>query len=189
MSDYRLQARSPLGAYTQRINGIRLRELNGRALVLISAAQQEQAALAQALRQAFALSLPAVGDSCSNADGSLRLLGLQQDRFGLLLEDGPVYPERRVAGVLGGAFGVVDQSDAWVMLELAGVSVPAVLARLCMLDLDLREFPPGRVARTVMEHMTVIILRTGEQQFLLLSPRSLARSFLHALETSAHNAG
>ncbi|HPQ97591.1 MAG: hypothetical protein KDI44_06525 [Thiothrix sp.] len=188
MSEYRLQARSPLAGHEQRIGGLSLRELTGQALVLVSVAQQDRDALAQAMERAFGLSLPAVGQSSLSTDGRLRLLGLQPDRLGLLFEHEQARPERWVAGALGGHAGVVDQSDAWVMLELAGEPVHAVLARLCLLDLDPQAFPVGRVARTVMEHMAVMILRTGAQGFLLLSPRSSARSFLHALETSAHNA-
>jgi sarcosine oxidase subunit gamma len=41
--------------------------------------------------------------------------------------------------------------------------------------------------RTVMEHLGVLILRTGDDAFMLLSASSSAKSFLHALETSVAN--
>ena len=57
-----------------------------------------------------------------------------------------------------------------------------------MLDLD--DVPPSRKARwraPSMEHLSVIILRDGADSFLLMSPRSSARSFLHAVELSVVN--
>ena len=42
-------------------------------------------------------------------------------------------------------------------------------------------------ARTVMEHLGVLILRTGEDDYLLLSASSSAKSFLHAVEVSLTN--
>jgi sarcosine oxidase subunit gamma len=38
-----------------------------------------------------------------------------------------------------------------------------------------------------MEHLGVLILRSGDDEYLLLSASSSARSFLHAVETSLRN--
>lgn len=77
-----------------------------------------------------------------------------------------------------------DQSDSWVMLRVAGAGVRRALERLCPLDLHPDAFAPGAVARTVMEHLAVIVLHEAEDTFVLLSPRSSAASFLHEIETS-----
>ena len=45
-------------------------------------------------------------------------------------------------------------------------------------------FGDGRVARTVMEHLGVIIHRESDGTYLLMSASSSAESFLHAVETS-----
>ena len=92
-----------------------------------------------------------------------------------------------VGDALGPAAYVTDQSDSWAMLRIAGAGARAALERICMLDLDAAAFPEGRVARTVMEHLAAIILRDGPDSFLLMSPRSSARSFLHAVELSVEN--
>ena len=70
---------------------------------------------------------------------------------------------------------------------MSGTGVRVALERICPLDLDDQAFPEGRVARTAMEHLSVIILRDGPDSFLLMSPRSSARSFRHAVELSVEN--
>ena len=85
---------------------------------------------------------------------------------------------------LGTAGYYTDQSDSWVMLQIAGPGSRAALERICMLDLHSDAFPVDTVARTTMEHLGVMVLRDGEDSFLLMSARSSARSFLHAVETS-----
>ena len=162
------------------------------------------------LERAFGTALPAMGRSALGTDGE-RLLGLHADRLFVLFApaDGAeaADPERAVAARLDGALGsdatggdagererdvqgpwLADQSDAWVMLRLAGPDRRDVLERLCPIDLHPTVFPVGAVARTVFEHLATIVLNESEDAFLLLSPRSSARSFLHELETAAASA-
>jgi sarcosine oxidase subunit gamma len=61
------------------------------------------------------------------------------------------------------------------------------LERICPIDLHPQAFAVGAVARTLMDHLNVIILREGGDTFLLMSARSSARSFWHAVETSIRN--
>ena len=77
-----------------------------------------------------------------------------------------------------------DQSDAWCLLRIDGPASRRALERVCPLDLHPDAFPVGAVARSVVEHLGAIVLREGENAFLLLSPRSSARSFLHEIERS-----
>ena len=76
------------------------------------------------------------------------------------------------------------ETDAWVVLQISGPDVRAVLERLCPLDLHDATCPIDSAQRTVMEHMGAIIIRTAPDRFLLLSASSSAKSFLHAVETS-----
>jgi sarcosine oxidase subunit gamma len=73
------------------------------------------------------------------------------------------------------------------MLRVSGPKSRIALERICPLDLHPSTFPQGRVARTLMEHLGVIILHEGPDTYLLLSARSSAGSFLHAVETSVRN--
>ena len=141
--------------------------------------------------EGFGAERPATGASAAGDRFGLRVLGLQPDQLFLLFE--PPDPDRAaetVAAALGPAAYIADQSDSWAMLRMSGAGVRTALERICPLDLEDRAFPEGRVARTAMEHLSVIVLRDGADGFLLMSPRSSARSFLHAAVLSAeHVAG
>jgi sarcosine oxidase subunit gamma len=109
------------------------------------------------------------------------------DQFFLLFSAPDCDPSISIRQSIGGAGYIVDQSDSWAMVRLTGPNCRAALERICSLDLDPGVFPPGRVARTVMEHLSVIILCETDTKYTLLSPRSSAGSFMHALDTSARN--
>lgn len=81
---------------------------------------------------------------------------------------------------------VTDQSDGWAALALTGAGAVDVLARLVPVDLRLAAFPVGRAIRTQLNHMNVVILRTGDHAFEVLAFRSMARTAWHELETTMH---
>ncbi|MFZ1469208.1 MAG: sarcosine oxidase subunit gamma [Paracoccaceae bacterium] len=71
---------------------------------------------------------------------------------------------------------LTDQSDAWAGFTLTGPGAAQALARLVALDLRVASFPPGRAARTGLNHMAMVLLRTGDEAFTLFVFRSMARS-------------
>ncbi|MBN8632178.1 MAG: sarcosine oxidase subunit gamma [Rhodobacterales bacterium] len=81
---------------------------------------------------------------------------------------------------------VTDQSDGWAALALSGAGAVDGLARLVPVDLRLAAFPVGRALRTQLNHMNVVILRTGDHVFEILVFRSMARTAWHELETTTH---
>jgi heterotetrameric sarcosine oxidase gamma subunit len=81
---------------------------------------------------------------------------------------------------------LTDQSDGWTVLALSGAAVAEVLARLVPIDLRLAAFPVGRVARTQVNHMNAVILRTGDHAVEIMVFRSMARTAWHELETTMH---
>ncbi len=92
----------------------------------------------------------------------------------------------KLAETLVPATTMADLSDAWVRLDLAGPRTREVLEKLCPLDLHASVFPAGRVARTLMDHLTVTIAALDETgRFGLWVERSAARWFLHALVQAA----
>ena len=190
MADFALTARTPLDGYARTFGSVALAELAGLALVSAAVPQGGDAAFAAALAEGIGASRPATGESAPGDRFGARILGMQPDQLFILFE--PPDPDRAaetVAEALGPAAYVTDQSDSWAMLRIAGAGAGAraALERICMLDLDEDAFPQGKVARTVMEHLAVIVLRDGPDSFLLMSPRSSARSFLHAVEVSVEN--
>lgn len=183
MVDAALTARPPLGGYRRAIGTVEIAEIAGLALVSAAVPLEGDPAFEAALVEGFGAARPATGDSTLGERYGARILGMQRDQAFILFE--PPDPDRAVETVeaaLGPAAYVTDQSDSWAMLRIEGVGVRAALERICPLDLDDEAFPAGRVARTAMEHLAAIVLRDGTESFLLMSPRSSARSFLHAVE-------
>ncbi len=84
------------------------------------------------------------------------------------------------APALEGA-ALTDQSDGWAAFRLSGPQAVDALARLVALDLRESAFPVGRAARAGLNHMALILLRTGPQEFELMVFRSMARSAWHEL--------
>lgn len=80
---------------------------------------------------------------------------------------------------LAPAWFVTDQSDSWAVVEIAGRYARHLLARL--VPLDLASWPVASAGRTVMHHLPVIVLKTADDGFILLSPRSTAADFWQAL--------
>ena len=72
------------------------------------------------------------------------------------------------------AAAAVDVSANRVAFELAGPEAPEVLAQGCSLDLDPRVFPRGRCAQTLLARAPVLLVRTGEETWLVLPRPSFA---------------
>lgn len=81
---------------------------------------------------------------------------------------------------------VTDQSDGWTVLALSGAAAVDVLARWVPVDARLSAFPVGRALRTQLNHMNVILLRTGDYAFEIMVFRSMARTAWHELEAAIH---
>ncbi len=188
MSEFRLEPRPFLGGHERDFGPLRLAERTGLGIVSLAVPLGGEKAAAEAAGRAFGLALPAPGRSVVDAAGEMRLVWMAPDQlFAVFPHPGPG-AEAALAARLGEAFYLCDQSDAWVALEIEGAPVRRVLERICPLDLDADAFPVDAAQRTVMEHLAVIIIRTGDDRFLMLSPSSSARSFLHAVELSITNA-
>ena len=186
MAEPALASRSPLDGYERTIGTVTLAEIADLALVSAAVPRGGDAALAAALADGFGAARPATGASTLGDRHGARILGMQPDQLFILFA--PPNRDRAVETVsaaLGPVAYLTDQSDSWAMLRIAGADIRAALELICPLDLGEEAFPQGRVARTAMEHVSVIVLRDGVDGFLLMSPRSSARSFLHAVERSA----
>jgi sarcosine oxidase subunit gamma len=187
VSEFTLAARSPLGGVELEFDGVALREVTGMAIISIATPLGNDEALAKAVRSAYGIACPAVGHSVASKAGKARILGLAQDQMFLIFDDPGGDPLPAVSDKFADKAYLTDQSDSWAMIRITGPKARTALERICPLDLHPSAFPEGRVARTVMEHLGVIILHEAPDTFLLMSARSYAGSFLHAVETSVRN--
>ena len=79
---------------------------------------------------------------------------------------------------------VVDQSDAWCSLRLTGTYAEDVMQRLCPIDVRLRLFKTGYVAKTMLGLMQVTLHRSGKEQFDIYGYRSMSRTLINEITGS-----
>lgn len=185
MPEFSLISDPPLAGYDETVGGIRLRVPEGVSIVSIALPLGGEAAAEKAVMAAYGAALPEVGQSGVADDARLVRLGVDQ-AFVIFNHTEP-NADSVVAEKLQGAAYTTDQTDVWVALEISGARCRDALERICPLDLHPDAFAVDQAARTVMEHLGVLIIRTGEDAYLLLSASSSAGSFQHALHLSMEN--
>ena len=187
MSEYNLEPASALAEYKQQFNDIELRELVDIGKVSIAIPLKGEKAVEKALVELFGITIPSVGRSVLSKDKMARVIRLGNDQLFVLLFDKIPDPRSFVAEKFGNAAYLTDQSDSWVGLEIRGTKARQALERICMIDLHPDVFLEDYIARTLMEHLGTLIIRNGEDSYVLMSASSSAKSFLHAIVTSIRN--
>ncbi len=182
MDENRLQAKAPLGGRDRQIGRARLRERDELSLVSLAIPLGGEAELGDALKQAYGLDMP--DPRRGRCKGDIWALRTGHDQMLLIFPHPTPDAGVHVNARLSTRAYVTDQTDGWVKLLLSGAAGLDALERLCPLDLELAAFPVGASARTVMEHLGVILLRLEQDRFLLLSARSSAESFWDAVAMS-----
>jgi methylglutamate dehydrogenase subunit D len=184
VAEFSLTAQSALLGLDMEKPGIRLTEASNLALVSMAVPVNGEQKLREVINAAFNIALPDIGNSVSSNTEQARFYRLQLDQYFVQF----VYEGDSAVDVIrkhvGDAAYLSDQSDSWVAILLSGFNSTMILERICSLDLDLSVFPVGSVARTSMHHLAVIIIREDIDSFMLLSPRSSAESFMHALDVT-----
>ncbi|WP_397542827.1 sarcosine oxidase subunit gamma family protein [Roseovarius salis] len=186
MAEYSLVSAPPLAGVDKSIGAVRIMTPKHLAIVAIALPLGGESAADTAVQSAYGLTLPPPGESAETGKGET-LVRLGEDQAFVLFERAAPDAEAVVRDKLGEAVYVTDQTDSWCVLEMSGAGCRTALERICPIDLNPEAFGRGDAARTVMEHLGVLVLRTGTDSYLLLSASSSAGSFLHMLETSARN--
>lgn len=181
MGKFSLEPRSALNGVSLEYEGLHIREMPQVKLLSVAAQEAQISQVSDALKSRCGLTWPDVGQSTTSADTTA--LGLQYSQIFLLNEMNDSDHAVLAADLSHNAL-ITDQSDSWVSVKISGERVRDVLERICPIDLHPDVFTDGSVARTVMEHLGVLMLRQ-DNTFLLMSARSSADSFLHTLTQSA----
>lgn len=187
MSELTLKPLAPLADIDCAYAGLSLTQVTGKALVSVSTPLGGEKKLSAAVAKYYGAKIPRTGQSTPSKTENTRLFGLQPDQMFLFFDYDGNDPAGLIEQRLGDAGYYTDQSDSWVIVVLEGSNVRLALERICNLDLHLDVFAKGAVTRTQMEHLGVIIYRSGLDEFTLFSARSSAQSFHHAIVTSIRN--
>ncbi|MED5531196.1 MAG: hypothetical protein VYA61_02395 [Pseudomonadota bacterium] len=182
--DREISITTPLSGHHSVIGDVTLNEVNPEIFCIFIPKKMDEK-VAGEFKRILKFDVPIVGQSNLNKNSTIRLVRNSLDQFFILFEK-----DSEVAGVIKSLekdFYITEQSDAWVGIEISGKSSHACLQRICPLDLSTESFGINTAVRTLMEHLNVLIIKTAEDSFLLLSASSSANSFLSAVETSAQN--
>jgi len=185
--DFNFESKPALGGFSQQAQGVSITEQTKLGIVSVACPNNGETQLSGAVKQAFGSSLPKVSGVEVSEGGTMRWLGLQPQQWFVVFEDTQGSPLTTIKEKLGDTAYCTDQSDSWVSLSVAGPLARSALERICPIDLHPDAFAINSVARTTMEHLGVVITRTDEDEFLMMSAMSSAESFLHAITTSVKN--
>jgi len=148
------------------VGDVTVAEVAAGSLTSVAPFKGQKTAVSHDLKDQVGAGLPAMG----RRTGAVTWFG-----HGVWMVAGAVSPK-------GAA--VTDQSDAWVVVEVQGAGAEDVLARLVPVDLRASVFKKNHVAKTMLAHMSVTIIRTGPDRFEIMAMRSMARTLVHDLETA-----
>jgi heterotetrameric sarcosine oxidase gamma subunit len=149
-----------------------LEEITGVKITSFQPFKGQMKAVAAALKKATKLPAPDVVQSVSA--GAWRCVPAGFETWFVF---GP-----EVLSSLPGA-ALSDQSDGWAGLRLTGKAAPDVLARLVPLDLRNNAFPTDKSAKTMLNHMALIIDRRKDG-FDLWVFRSMVKTAVHQIEAA-----
>lgn len=175
----------PPGRYGIDAIGVVVTLVEGARIVSIVATQA--ALLETATRAYFGIALP-TGPACVAAS-DLSIVGTGPGRW-LAVGFGPDDLEDRLAGAFASAAAVCDQSDAYVLFDVAGPNARDALAKGVAIDLDPRAFGPGDGATTSIALVGATLWQMDDAPtFRFAIARSFAPSFSRFLVTSAAEFG
>jgi sarcosine oxidase subunit gamma len=159
---------------------------DGLGLATVLARKGKTAALAERVRQRFAIDLPRGPKRVAN--GAVTFAGTGPEAWLATAERGDGFTAA-LRDALGDLASVSDQSGGTAVLRLAGPRVRDALAKGVMIDLHPRAFAAGDVAVTAAAHVGFTLWRLADDPagavFEIAVARSLADSFWHWLAASA----
>ena len=149
-----------------------LEEITGLKVTSLQPFKGQAKALATALKKLTKLPAPEIGRS--HSAGPWRCISAGLDTWF-------VFGSEALREVPGAA--TTDQSDGWAGLRLSGAKAADVLARLVPIDLREVAFPTDRAAKTLLNHMALIIDRRNDG-FDLWVFRSMVKSAVHEIDVA-----
>jgi len=178
-----LHVLSPLGGYEKSWDGMSVTEVTDQEIVAIASAMGDEKAFASQFHKHFGKTLPKPGKVINVKGG--HCMWTAPDQYWLFLNGENINADRDIAAKFGESAYTTLQTDGWAQINLSGPRTLHMLERF--VPLDIAGFKVGDATRTRAHHLPIVIARIGEDEYRLISPRSSAGSFIHALEATAQN--
>lgn len=177
---------TPLGAADPRIDNIgplTLTEITSVALASVAARLGSEEATRKTLGELIGAEAPAPS---RHTGDMLSAFWTGPDQW---MVEAPISTHEDLAHRLVAAFGatasVTEQTDAWCRFDLKGDDYPAVMERLCAIDLG--NWQGGEVQRTTIDHLGCFVVARDARTLSVIGPRSSAGSLHHALITACRS--
>jgi len=191
-SDSATSAFAGLPAAAGRGRGVIASEREGLGIARIAARRAQAPGLTELFEFHFGLEPPNAPRRAGRGD--VAIAGIGPDTWIATRENAGHDFAQSLQSLLGHSASVVDQSDAYVMLRLAGPRVREAMAKLVPIDVHERSFRVGDVAQTVCGYINLMLWRLedtaqSDPAFELWAARSLAVSLYQAICHSAAEFG
>ena len=189
MHKFKLIGNTALGSFDQEINGISIAEITDveiLALAIKNGVENKKKA-ASIFKKQLGCSLPQPGQASKTKEPVIKVLRMSSDQLFIIYKIKESKKVENILSKMDGKFYITEQSNAWAGLSVSGPNVISCLERVCPIDISENSRGVYCFARTVMEHLGVIIIRCKENEFELFSSSSSAKSFLNVIKTSARN--
>ena len=187
MPKYQLKANTALEKHRTEINGVKISEIGNIEIYSLAVKLNEEGKAAATIKKIFSCKMPAPGNAFISESQKTRILRLSIDQLFLFLNSREFEKVNDHFQEFSKFFYITEQTDAWSGVKVSGSRVFECLERICPINLSTKTFPVNSFARTSMEHLNALIVKTKSNEFELYSASSSAKSFLHAIETSAKN--
>ena len=187
MPKFKLVSKLPLSKHNSEINSVKTTLIRKAELYSASIPLNGEKAAVTALTKIAKCVMPIPGNYSASKPYKLKILRLSVDQIFLYFNNQNANQIEKTVRSLENAFYITEQSDAWAGVKVSGLNVINCLERICPIDLSIDVFGLNSFARTTMEHINTVIIRTKKNEFELFSPSSSAKSFLRAIERSAQN--
>ena len=172
--------------------GVVAAERDGLGIARIAARRGHAGRMSELFRANFGIEPPS-GPRCTTR-GGVGIAGIGPDTWLATRDPAGSAFAQSLRSLLGECASVSDQSDAYVILRLAGPAVRAALAKLVPIDIHPRSFRVGDVAQTLCGYVNVTLWRledvdTGDPAFEIWTGRSFAASLHQAISHGAAEFG
>ncbi|WP_293962461.1 hypothetical protein [Sneathiella sp.] len=165
------------------IGGITICENPDLTIASLAARKDRGAELHSKLQADTKVQLPDPGKMMFAEDVAAIWTGVEQWLLLAPISSHPDYAAE-VKTVVADSASVTEQTDGWVVFDIAGNNLIPMLERLC--NLNSKALSSGEATRCLIEHLgCLIICRESGREFTILGPRSSAASLHHSLVTAA----
>ncbi len=176
-------SQTPFGGLEKNFKGVALKEIFGIEIVSMAVAKGQSSEFSKRFKKQLGGNLPEPGNWMTTKSGKILWTG--QSQYFLFcdgVDEG--LDETLKAPFLDIAYLTL-QTDGWAALQISGPKTLDVLERF--IPLDLRAWEVGQGTRTSAHHISVIVLKTGDETYQLLAPTSSSKTFLEALDHIIEN--